>query len=301
LSIDLSKIAGKMADTSSLEIPNLYNLKGWTAVVTGGGTGLGLMTCHALAANGVKVYATGRRLEKLKSAEFEHPSGGSVIALQMDVTDKDSIKAGVEHITSKEKCINLLVNNAGVTSVNYGDPGMPVGTVQEVSDAMFASQGFDEWLDIYKVNVASYYFTSVAFLPLLIAARDSCGYDEAGSILNISSISGITKNSQNGQFSYNASKAGTVSLTEQLAFDFKRPDILVRVNQLAPGYFPSEMTPVDQDKGKDAEFFRKRWGTPFGRAGTAKDYAQALLSFAVNGFVTGSTLIIDGGFLINSP
>lgn len=120
------------------------------------------------------------------------------------------------------------------------------------------NQSFDNWTSIYKINVASYYFTSVAFLPLLCAARDH-GYPEAGNIIvriinsttsvrsdsfadinetrfqNVSSISGITKESQNGQFSYNASKAATISLTEQLAVDFKRPGLEVRVNTLAPG------------------------------------------------------------------
>ncbi|KAK3670867.1 hypothetical protein LTR78_009311 [Recurvomyces mirabilis] len=300
-----------MTDLKDLSAQSLFNVKGWVAVVTGGGTGLGLITAKALAANGVKVYITGRRVEKLKDAEMQDSSsGGSITGLQMDVTDKDSIKAGVTEISGKEKCVNLLINNAGVTSVNYGEKGMPEGSVAEVSEAMFASQGFEEWTSINKatprllltmtrVNVASYYFTSVAFLPLLTAARDH-GYSEAGSILNISSISGITKASQNGQFSYNASKAGTISLTEQLAVDFKRPDIEVRVNTLAPGYFPSEMTPIDKEDGNEKKHFREKWGIPFGRAGNPRDYAAAILNFAVNQYVTGSTLTIDGGWLLAS-
>jgi NAD(P)-dependent dehydrogenase (short-subunit alcohol dehydrogenase family) len=247
-----------MADLKDLTVQSLFNLKGWVAIVSGGGTGLGLMTAKALAANGVKVYITGRRVEKLKSAELEDSaSGGSIVGVQCDVTDKDSIKALVKDISSKEKYLNLLVNNAGVTSVNYGKDGMPQGSIQEVADKML-EQSFDDWLSIYKINVASYYFTSVAFLPLLTAAREH-GFPEAGSILNISSISGITKESQNGQFSYNASKAGTISLTEQLAVDFKRPDIEVRVNTLAPGYFPSEMTPIDREEGEMKEHFRTKW------------------------------------------
>ena len=61
------------------------------------------------------------------------------------------------------------------------------------------------------------------------------------------------------------------------------------------------MTPVGADKDKDPAYFRERWGTPFGRAGNAQDYAQALLNFAVNGFVTGATLLIDGGYLLTHP
>ncbi|CAK4034042.1 related to 3-oxoacyl-[acyl-carrier- ] reductase 1 [Lecanosticta acicola] len=287
-----------MADLSELSAQSLFNLKGWVTVVTGGGTGLGLITAKALAANGAKVYVTGRRAEKLKDAEMtDSASGGSIVGLQMDCTDKQSIQQGVRAISEKEKFVNLLVNNAGISSVNWGPNGMPKGDVKAVSEAMFNNQTYDDWLSVYKIDVASYYFTSVAFLPLLVAARDH-GFPEAGSILNISSISGITKESQNGQYSYNAAKAACVSLTEQLAVDFKRPDLEVRVNQLAPGYFPSEMTPIEKDKGQQKEHFRTKWGVPFGRAGHSRDYAQAVLNFATNGYCTGSTLVIDGGWLL---
>jgi NADP-dependent 3-hydroxy acid dehydrogenase YdfG len=105
-----------MASQDDLSAASLFNIKGWVAVVTGGGSGLGLVTAKALAANGVKVYVTGRRADKLKDAETQHPSGGSIVALQMDVTDKQSIQAGVDTIAKNEKFVNFLVNNAGVTS-----------------------------------------------------------------------------------------------------------------------------------------------------------------------------------------
>ena len=105
-----------MASQTDLSAASLFNVKGWVAVVTGGGSGLGLVTANALAANGVKVYVTGRRADKLKDAEKQDPSGGSIIALQMDVTDKESIQAGVDAIAKQEKFVNFLVNNAGVTS-----------------------------------------------------------------------------------------------------------------------------------------------------------------------------------------
>jgi len=108
-----------MASQTDLSAASLFDVKGWVAVVTGGGSGLGLVTANALAANGVKVYVTGRRAEKLKDAEKQDPSGGSIIALQMDVTDKESIQAGVDAISKKEKFVNFLVNNAGVTSGTY--------------------------------------------------------------------------------------------------------------------------------------------------------------------------------------
>lgn len=288
-----------MSDLSHLASHSIFNVKGWTAVVTGGGTGLGLITAKALAANGAKVYVTGRRADKLKSAELtDSKSGGSILGLQMDVTDKDSIAAGVKVISSKEKHINLLVNNAGISTVNYGKEGFPKGDIHKISETMFNNQGFDDWLDSYKVDVAACYFTAVALLPLLVAARDN-GYPEAGSIINISSISGMTKESQNGQFAYNAAKAATVSLSNQLAVDLKRPGIEVRVNQIAPGYFPSEMTPIEVDKGKNKEHFRSGfWQIPFGRGGNEVDYAQAILSCACNRYMTGALLCVDGGWML---
>lgn len=189
-----------MADLKPLTTQSLFNIKGWIAIVTGGGTGLGLMTARALAANGAKVYITGRRVEKLKDAELQDSSsGGSITAVQMDVTSRESIKEFVKSIGEKETHVNLLVNNAGATSVNYGEKWTPSGDPKEVSERMLGYQDFDDWTSIYKVNVASIYFTSIAFLPLLCAARKH-GYAEAGNIINISSISGITKESQNGQF-----------------------------------------------------------------------------------------------------
>lgn len=191
-----------MADLKDLRTESLFNIKGWVAIVTGGGSGLGLITANALAANGAKVYITGRRVEKIKSAELEDStSGGSITAISMDVVDRKSIQQFVETIAKKEKFVNLLINNAGATSVNYGDKWTPQGDPKEVSERMLSYQDFDDWTSIYKVNVASIYFNSIAFLPLLCAARDH-GYPEAGNIINISSISGLTKESQNGQFRY---------------------------------------------------------------------------------------------------
>lgn len=286
-----------MADFSKLEVSSLFNTKGWVAVVTGGGTGLGLITAQTLAANGVKVYITGRRVDKLKAAETQHQSGGSITGVQMDVTSKDSIREAVKTIESKEKYINFLVNNAGVSGISYGDSGMPTGDIRSISQKMMDNESFDDWAWFYKVMVASYYFTAVALLPLLVATREH-GFPDSGSILNISSMSGITKDSQNGQFAYNSTKAATISLTEMMAHDFKREDLLIRVNTLAPGYFPSEMTPIEATESQKPEFFRKQWGIPFGRGGEPKDYAQAVLNFAVNQYVTGATLTIDGAWLL---
>lgn len=93
-------------------------------------------------------------------------------------------------------------------------------------------------MQTYQINCASYYFTSFAFLPLLAAAKTVGNYPEPGNIINIASISGITYTSQRGQFNYNASKAGTISLSKQLACEFARRDLGVRVNGKHGGSAP---------------------------------------------------------------
>jgi NAD(P)-dependent dehydrogenase (short-subunit alcohol dehydrogenase family) len=90
-------------------------------------------------------------------------------------------------------------------------------------------------MQTYQINCASYYFTSFAFLPLLAAAKTVGNCSEPGNIINIASVSGITYTSQRGQFNYNASKAGTASLSKQLACEFARRDLGIRVNAVMPG------------------------------------------------------------------
>mgnify|MGYP002718805555 CR=1 FL=1 len=104
---------------------------------------------------------------------------------------------------------------------------------------MFEDETFEHWTDMYQINTASYYFTSFAFLPLLGAAKSVGGYPEPGNIVNLASMSGITKTSQRGQFNYNAGKAATISLSHQLATELARRNLGVRVNAICPGYFPS--------------------------------------------------------------
>lgn len=194
-----------MASTKHFDVNRLFNVKGWTCVITGGGTGIGLMASQALAANGAKVYITGRRKEVLEDTATTHTpdgSGGQIIPLgPCDVRKKADLQRVVEELRSREKFINLLVCNAGV-------PGPKAEPDHEDADdlkkKLWENESVEEWQQTYETDVTSVYFTTVAFLPLLQAAIKPHGpLDQFGaSVITISSMSGMMRHAQ-GHFSYN--------------------------------------------------------------------------------------------------
>ncbi|KAK8849386.1 hypothetical protein IAR55_004718 [Kwoniella newhampshirensis] len=296
-----------VASTGVLDTSKLFNVDGWVAVVTGGGTGLGLVTATALAENGARVYITGRRAEPLQAAVDEYKAlkrgKGEILSVQSDVSTKEGILKLVEEVKLKEKWINVLVNNAGV-SLPCADINACEQTAEGLSKQMFEGENFETWNDLYRINTASYHFTTFAFLPLLAAAKTVGNYPEPGNIVNISSMSGITKTSQKGQFNYNASKAATILLSHMQATEFARRGLGIRVNVVCPGYFPSGMTVInpEDNTGSESQFseFRNKWGIPFGRPGNAVDYAQCIFGLISNQYVTGTELVIDGGWLLEA-
>lgn len=216
-------------------IQSLFDFTGNVAVVTGGGTGIGLMCAQTLAANGTRVYIASRDTDKLSNAARVHGGEavrGEIIPIEMDITDKASIQRCVQEISKKEDRIDLLINNAGKPSekveVATGDE-----SVEEFSKTLFDAP-MEDWDRTFRTNVFSYYYVSAAFLPLLVKAnkpdekhKNAKNWDP--SIINITSISGITKTSQHGQFGYNTSKAGAIQLNRLLATEFSRENVCVRV------------------------------------------------------------------------
>ncbi|ODO07226.1 short-chain dehydrogenase [Cryptococcus wingfieldii CBS 7118] len=286
--------------TDALDITKLFDVKGWVAIVTGGGTGLGLVTAGALAKNGATVYITGRRPEPLQEAvKTASPTegAGKIIPVQADMSSKEGILKLKEVIEKEEKWVNVLINNHGV-SLDVPKINEAEQTAQGIAKKMFEDETFESWADGHRINTASYYFTTFAFLPLLDAAQKVGKYSEPGNVLNISSVSGITKTSQRGQFSYNSNKAATISLSHQLATEFARRGLGIRVNVVCPGYFPSGMSPVDEKYLKPSEEFKQKYGTPLGRSGNAQDYAQCIFGLINNQYVTGAEVVIDGGWLL---
>jgi len=193
-------------NNDAFKLSELFNVKDKVVVVSGGGSGIGLMATQAFAVNGAKVYIIGRTKEKLdRVAElYSKDVPGQIIPLQGDITSKSSIANLVAEISAKEKCVCVLVNNAGISSNTLTTEA---SSAEEMKKNLFDNDDstIDDWVDTYRTNVPQCFFMTTAFLPLLAKATEhQHGY--SGCVINVCSISGIVKTAQH-HFAYNASKA----------------------------------------------------------------------------------------------
>ncbi|PBK97818.1 NAD(P)-binding protein [Armillaria gallica] len=289
---------------SSYHIKNLYKLSGLVAVVTGGGTGIGLMIARGLAENGAKVYITGRRKDVLERVVNSGIIKGEVVALPMDVTVKASILEAKKVIEQKEGKLHILVNNAGQAgpmSLWFNDLTSPQHKDAETLGQALFTESKEGWADVFAINVYSIYFVTMAFLGLLDkGTKDQAGY--TSSVINITSISAITKLAQQ-HFAYNTSKSAASHLTKMLATEFALKGIPVRVNAIAPGVYESEMTktvirPEDVDATGSGVL-----PVPARRAGTGEEMAGTAVYLASPSgcYATGQEIVIDGGYLAVNP
>ncbi|KAF5334074.1 hypothetical protein D9758_017572 [Tetrapyrgos nigripes] len=273
------------------------DLQGKIALVTGGGTGIGLMIAKELSKNGAKVYITGRRLEVLQKTAAET----GLFPLQMDVSDKQSIANGVKVIDEAEGKLDILVNNAGIggfrSELFFGKPA-PDGT--KIGEALFEQDSFEQWTDVFKTNTAGPYFTTMGFLSLLErGTRTREG--ETSSVIIISSVGGTIKVTS-GLIAYPVSKAGVNHLTGMLATQFALQKIPIRVNCIAPGIFPSELARELADVAMEPMpgFFNP---APPLRPGRQLEIGSAavFLSSLAGEFVNGIIMPVDGGLLLVNP
>jgi NAD(P)-dependent dehydrogenase (short-subunit alcohol dehydrogenase family) len=257
------------------------------------------MCVQALAVNGAKVYIVGRTSEKLERVVESHGKNipGEIIPLVADVTSKDSIRKLVKEISSREKHLDILINNAGI---NGNTQQTEAKTAEEMSKNLFDDENetVDNWTDVYRTNVAQIFFMTTAFLPLLQKASDHThGY--SGTVINISSISGLVKSSQH-HFSYNASKGAAIHLTKLLASEVASNGLKIRINSIAPGVFPSEMTTEGSDEQQKSSIPKEKYEdkVPARRPGNDMDMAGAVLFAATNQYLNGQIVVVDGGYLI---
>jgi len=278
---------------------SLFNMKDRVALITGAGSGLGLMATQALAVNGAKVYIVGRTEDKLDNVAktYGKDIAGEIIPISADVTSKEHIAQLVKEIESREECLCILINNAGVSSAHVQPESESAG---EMKQNLFETDKatFDDWTDTYRTNVAGVYFLTTAFLPLLQkSSQRHTGW--SGTVINISSISGMVKSAQH-HFAYNSSKAATIHLTRLLAGEVSANGLKIRINSIAPGVFPSEMTASDSDEYQKSHIPKEKYAekVPAARPGRDVDFAQAVLFFAANQYLNGQTLAVDGGYTL---
>jgi len=268
--------------------------------VTGGGTGIGLMIAKGLAANGAKVYVTGRRVEILQRvADAWDPSvGGEIVSLPMDVTNKESIMNAKSIVQRREGKLHVLVNNAGQggpSSPFLGDATSPLlRDAESLGQALFEGESFEEWAELYRINTFSIFFMTAAFMGLLESgSQDELGWSSV--VINITSISGLIKVAQE-HFAYNSAKAAASHLTKLLSTEIALKGFSIRVNAIAPGVYASEMVPPeDMDK-----MIRP---VPVKRAGSIEEMAgtAAYLASRAGGYMNGQEIVIDGGYVAVNP
>jgi len=196
------------------------------------------------------------------------------------------------------------VNNAGIArdkNTSFSANGQPeMKDAQAISDHFMKSEP-QQWADTFETNVAAGFFMSMAFLPLLekgTAVIKGDGF--TSSIVNVASISGFMKGSSNGQFAYAASKAAFAHVSRMLATTFA--DTTVRVNTIAPGIFPSEMTQGESDENQKSKLDPGS-SNPAGRKGEDSDMGATILFLAskAGAFYNHQIMYPDGGNTLSQP
>jgi len=260
-----------MSPTSTSEqyVNDLFALDGQMAVVIGGTGVLGGALCRGLAAAGAKVVVAGRSEERgAERVDDISRAGGEAAFARVDVTSHASIKELVDVALTHGPRIDILINGAGV---NWAS------TYLEVED--------DDWQRVLQSNLTAVHWGCQEFGRQMI--------DQGrGSILNIASVTSDRPLSR--VFAYSASKAAVVNLTQNVAREFAPHG--VRVNALAPGFFPAEQNRKILDPQRTQSIMSQ---TPMARFGEPEELIGAallLLSARAGSFITGTCLYVDGGF-----
>lgn len=245
-------------------------LNGKTALVTGGGRGLGRAIAQSFYNEGATIYIAARSADELKKTaqEMDMAPGGRVHALPMDVSNSQSVTEGFKHIEEKGDTINILVNGAGVNLR---------GPLEEMSE--------ETWDTVININLKSMFLVSKAAFPML--------KKEGGKIINIASL--MSEVARPSIAPYVASKGGVRQLTKSMAIEWAKHNI--QANSITPGYIATEMNLGLKADPQFNEFIINR--TPARRWGLPEDIAATALFLASpsSDFITGQTIAVDGGIL----
>lgn len=250
---------------------DMFDLKGRVALVTGASSGLGVQFSRALADNGAAIALVARRANRLKSLKDEiEGKGGKAVAIEADVTDRAAMTRAFDAAEKAFGTVTILINNAGIA---HGGRAVEMPA--------------EEWRKVLSTNLDSVFFWAQEAARRMLAAK------KQGAIVNIASVLGLMV--AKGAVAYAAAKAGVVQVTKALAVELAFKG--VRVNAIAPGWFVTEMN--DDYLASEAGDKIKR-EIPMGRFGKEGELNGALLLLAsdAGSYITGATIVVDGGQVI---
>lgn len=258
----------------------MSDLSGRTALVTGGGGGIGRATAIALADAGARVgiHVMANRSGGEETLEAVRAAGSEGVVAQGDLADVDMTDSIVAQTTAALGPIDVLVNNSGIGAPRSPDTPDGISLV--------------DWDRVYAVNVRGALQCARACLPAMLDGK-------RGSIVNIASIRGVT--AARGLAAYSSSKGGMIALTQEMALEYARRG--VRVNAISPGFVESEMLLgyISRQPNPDAARGLLESTAAMNRIGTPAEIAEAVVFLASDdaSFVTGANLIVDGGNMAN--
>ena len=254
-----------------MNVLQMFDLSGKTAIITGGGRGLGAQIARGLAEAGANIVLCSRKVEACEEVAegLKKEYGVQTLSLKCDISNSKEIKHVVNETLNRFDTIDILVNNSGAS---WGAPAldMPI----------------EAWNKVIHTNLTGTFLMSQAVGKIMVKQK-------RGKIINIASVAGLggTHPDMMDTVGYNASKGAVITLTKDLAVKWGKYNI--HVNAIAPGFFPTKMSKVLIERGEDA----LEYMTPLGRLGNEDDLKGVALFLAsdASNYITGEVLVVDGG------
>tara|TARA_Y100001935_G_scaffold70393_1_gene58820 strand:- start:153 stop:899 length:747 start_codon:yes stop_codon:yes gene_type:complete len=248
----------------------LFSLQDKIAIVTGASQGIGKTTAELFSKSGAHVVCIARNEEKIKNlANMISKNGHSASYFPCDISDGDLTQNTIKSVINDYGKIDILINNAGITR-----------------DSLVLRMKNDQWDEVLNTNLNGAFYATKSVLRSMMK-------NKYGRIINITSIVGLQGNS--GQSNYSASKAGLIGFSQSVAKEVASRGITI--NCIAPGWIETEMT-NDLPQNLKSEILKN---IPIGKTGTTEDIAYTALFLASkeSKYITGQTITVDGGRVIN--